>query len=156
MATLSIEVAYAQLAVFDPTLASPLNDWINAHVLQGFAWRPGSVSFKTLESAGSVAVDVLRTQVFDESKSKAQRIIVVPFTVAEHGSIEVGTVGSGVRLQMPPGEYELTFEHGRNADRRLWARLYFVRAEKPVEPRIVRADPGLSPPPVLLMTTKPA
>ncbi len=155
MATLSIEIAYAQLAVFDATLASPFNDWTDAHVRQGFAWRPGSVSFRTLDSAGSLAVEVLRDQIY-ESKSRAQRVIVVPFTIPEHGNIEVASIGSGACFHLPPGEYELTFEHGRNVDGRLWAGLYFVRTEKPVLARILRADADLSPPAVLLMTANPA
>ena len=156
MTMLSIEIAYAQLAVFDATLTSPLNDWTNTHVLQGFAWRPGSVSFRTLDDEGSLTVEILSNQVFDQTKSQAQRVIVVPFTVPEHGNVEVGSISGGTRLHLQPGECELTFEHGRNLDGRLWARLYFIRSETPVAPRILRADSDLSPPEVLLMRASPA
>jgi Competence protein J (ComJ) len=156
MATLSVEIAYAQLAVFDAALASPFNDWTDAHVLQGFAWRPGRVSFRTLDDAGALTVEALSTQVFDERKSKAQRVILVPFTIPRHGNIEVASIGSGTRLHLQPGEYELTFEHGRNVDGNLWAKLYFVRTEKPVVPRILRADAELRPPAMPLMTANPA
>ena len=42
-----LDVSYGQVGVFWAILAKPFNDWSEAHVRQGFAWRPGSVSFKT-------------------------------------------------------------------------------------------------------------
>jgi hypothetical protein len=156
MATFSVEVSYAQLAVFDSTLAAPFNDWTDDHVNQGFAWRPGSVSFSTLDSAGAVLVEVFRSRTLDESKSGAERIIAVPFRVPEHGNIEVASISGGLPLQIPPGEYELTFEHGRRPDQGMWANLYFTSAPAPALPRVVRADAALVPPAVFVMTAEPA
>ncbi|HTE55125.1 MAG TPA: competence protein ComJ [Kofleriaceae bacterium] len=156
MATFSVEVSYAQLAVFDSTLAAPFNDWTDDHVNQGFAWRPGSVSFGTLDSAGPVVVEVLRSRTVDESKSAAERIIAVPFSVPEHGNIEIASIAGGVPLQIPPGEYELMFEHGRGPDHGMWANFYFRRVPAPALARVVRADAALVPPPVLVMTAEPA
>ena len=56
MATFLVEISHAQLAVFDSTLTAPFNDWTDDHVKQGFAWRPGSVSFMTLDTAGTFHV----------------------------------------------------------------------------------------------------
>ena len=47
-ATLSLEISYGQLAVFANSLPQPFNDWTDQHVSQGFAWRPGSVTFRSM------------------------------------------------------------------------------------------------------------
>ena len=156
MARLSIEVSYAQVAVFDPQLPRPFNDWTNAHVAQGFAWRPGSVSFGTLEVAGALATEVFRTKPFDETASLAERTILVPFSVSAHGSVEISSIDGGALAKIAPGEYELIFEHGWDSERRMWANFYFRPAVGPVVPRIIRADAELRPPAVLLMTANPA
>jgi hypothetical protein len=51
MAIFQVFVGYSQLSVFDPSLSEPFNNWTPGHVVQGFAWRPGSASFKTLFEA---------------------------------------------------------------------------------------------------------
>jgi hypothetical protein len=156
MTTFSVEVSCAQLAVFDPTLAAPFNDWTDAHVNQGFAWRPGSVSFRTLDAAGSILVEVFRTRTLNESTSAAERIIAVPFTVTEHGNIEVASIAGGVALELPAGEYELIFEHGRRPGQGAWANLYFTSVPTPARPHVIRADAELALPAVLIMTAEPA
>ncbi|HZH97796.1 MAG TPA: competence protein ComJ [Fimbriimonadaceae bacterium] len=156
MAAFNLEVSYTQVAVFDSTLTAPFNDWTDDHVNQGYAWRPGSVSFGTLESSGAIRVEVFRSRELNERTSPAERIIVVPFSVPEHGTIEIASIGSNAVLEVPPGEYELTFEHGRDPEGAMWANLYFRRVEAPVAPRIVRADAELNPPDVLVMTASPA
>jgi hypothetical protein len=156
MATLSVEVSYAQLSVFDSTLAAPFNDWTDEHVNQGFAWRPGSVSFRTLSAAGPVLVEVVRSRTLIEGKSAGERIISVPFRVPEHGNIEIASIADGVPLQLPAGEYELIFEHGRSPDQGMWTNFYFRGVAAPVSPRIVRADAALAPPSEFVMTAEPA
>jgi hypothetical protein len=156
MAEFTIEVSYGQIAVFDPRLKDPFNDWTDEHVAQGFAWRPASVSFGTLDSAGAMKIDVSATSDFDEKSSPATRVIAVPFTVPESGTIEIASIGDSVIVQMPPGEHELIYEHGRDAGRSMWAYLYFRPVEAPVDAKIVRADAELSPPPRLVMTASPA
>jgi hypothetical protein len=156
MAAFSLEVSYAQLAVFDATLVAPFNDWSHDHVNQGFAWRPGSVSFRTLNTAGSVLIEVFRSRSLDEGRSTAERIVAVPFSVPERGDIEVASIAGGVALELPPGEYELTFEHGQRPGSGMWANLYFKSVAAPVAPRVIRADAELNPPAVLVMTAQPA
>jgi hypothetical protein len=156
MAQFSIEVSYAQVAVFYPRLPTPFNQWTDAHVAQGFCWRPGSVSFGTLESAGELTVEVIRAHPFDEAASESERIIMVPFSVPLHGSVEIGSIGESAVTSIPQGEYELIFEHGWDSERRMWATLHFRQAESLVVPRVIRADTELRPPAVLLMTAKPA
>ena len=156
MNSFSLQVSYAQIAVFDSNLASPFNDWTDAHVRQGFSWRPGSVSFATIEAEGPILVCVARRSAVDESESTAERIIVVPFSVPAHRAVEVASVGGSVHLQLYPGEYELTFEHGATADSGMWATLYFRPVDGPVHARVLRADSNLSPPDVLVMMAQPA
>ncbi len=155
MATFALEVSYAQLAVFDSRLANPFNDWSDSQVDQGFSWRPGSVSFATLEASGQISVIVTRSST-DRLAEASERAIVVPFSVPAHGEVEVATITGSVPIQLPAGEYELTFEHGRSASGLMWATLAFRAVELPVKPRILRADPSLSPPAELVMTAQPA
>lgn len=44
----TLDISYSQLAVFQKGMENPFNDWEDTHVNQGFAWRPGSVSFGSL------------------------------------------------------------------------------------------------------------
>ncbi|WNZ26896.1 hypothetical protein HJG54_28635 [Leptolyngbya sp. NK1-12] len=48
LASFQLRALYNQVAVFDPSLEYPYNDWLPQHAAQGFTWRPGSVSFGTL------------------------------------------------------------------------------------------------------------
>lgn len=152
----SLEVSHAQIAVFDSNLANPFNDWTDGHVSQGFSWRPGSVSFATLEPAGKLAVQVTRSSAGDLGAARAERAIVVPFSVPLQGTLEVASITGSVALKLPPGEYELTFMHGRDLDGGMWTNLNFRAVDEPTKPRIVLADPALSPPPELIMTAEPA
>jgi hypothetical protein len=156
MASLVLEISYAQLAVFDASLTQPFNDWSDAHVRQGFSWRAGSVSFRTLESAGPIAVQVFHSRQLDLGTSRAERIITVPFTVPASGEIEVASISSGAPLLLPAGEYELTLEHGSSKESGMWANLYFERSLQPVAARILRADAALEPPHTFVMTAGPA
>jgi hypothetical protein len=157
MIKVQIDVSYAQIAVFDAEMSTPLNDWTAAHVAQGFSWRPGSVSFGTLLSSASATVEVLLNKPLVENASRAARIIVVPFFVPVHGSIEIASVAGGVAVSLPPGNYELTFEHGEVSGRRIGVRFRFRLTGEAVVARIIRADPGLlSPPRTLVMEAKSA
>lgn len=156
MESFSLEVSYAQIAVFDSNLANPFNDWTDGHVGQGFCWRPGSVSFATLGPAGKIIVRVTQASADDFGAARAERIIAVPFSVPIHGILEVASITGSVTLKLPSGEYELTFTHGRDPDGGMWATLNFRAVDEPTKPRIVLADPALSPPPELIMTAEPA
>ena len=156
MQTFSLDVSYAQICVFDSTLASPFNDWTDGHVRQGFSWRPGSVSFATLDAAGKILVRFDRASQVDWSRSVGARIITVPFSVPPHGAVEVATITGSVALVLAAGEYELTFEHGQDADGAMWATFHFRPVAAPVAAKVVRADAALSPAAELVMTAQPA
>lgn len=155
MKPFALNVSYAQLAIFDSTLTNPYNDWTDEHVVQGFAWRPGSVSFSTLEAAGPIQIRVNLGGGNDWEQSIALRIIAVPFCVPKHGQVDVATIANSVQLSIPAGEYELVFEHGLG-EGTMWAILTLSPAETRMDARVIRADSMLSPPPKLIMTAVPA
>ncbi|MEM7246543.1 MAG: competence protein ComJ [Acidobacteriota bacterium] len=143
-----VDVSYTQLCVFRADLDEPFNDWEPTHVAQGFAWREGSVSFRTFENGGHRVV--VREQ--DDPPSLASetvRAIVVPFDVPEEGRVEVASIADGFELVLPAGPHALTCEIGERKGAS-WCRLTFVRTEH-VEPAVLRCDDLLAPPEELLM-----
>ena len=150
----TLDISYAQLAVFQSALAEPFNDWTDAYLAQGFAWRPGSVSFATVEPSGPIEVEVVRGAPALESSS-ASRIIAVPFSIAEDEAVDVASIGDGEVLTLPAGSYRLTFEHGLLEDGSMWCRLSFESVSGEVKPKVARAG-DLVPNDRLLMDASPA
>jgi hypothetical protein len=154
--TIGFEVSYSQLAVFASSLQQPFNDWTDQHVAQGFAWRPGSVSFRTMVEAGQHSVDV---EVVDHVRAihpEAVRAVEVPFEVPADGAIEVGSISETIPLTLPAGRCLLRCEFlrpaGTSGER---VRLTFAKKDAP-EFAVVRADRELSKLDKLLMSAKPA
>jgi Competence protein J (ComJ) len=154
MANFTIPVSYNHLAVFLSDIPRPYNNWTDRHVKQGFSWRPGSVSFRTLDD-GDVSVSVSMQQEPRENM-QAERIICVPFSVHQGAIVEMGSILATVPLEILSGDYALTFEHGRTMDGELWCALNFRPTSERVQARVIRADPGLAPEDVLLMSAEPA
>lgn len=148
-------ITYRTLAVFDPALEQPFNDWTPRHVAQGFTWRESSVTFSTLDDGGMMQVTLRQC---DEvlQYAETQRAIIVPFSVGASGLVEVTSIDQGPQISLAPGKYALVFETGRNADTTMWCLLTFVPSKKPIEPRILVADEALSPSYPLLMAAVPA
>lgn len=140
----SLDVSHSQVAVFDSGLQQPFNGWTESHVNQGFAWRPGSVSFATIEEAGrhSVSLDVVSGNV--GVSPEAIRVIQTPFEVPQTGAIEVASVSDSVPFSLPPGTYALRFEYFcASAVSDPWIRFIFIKMVNPSF-EILRADSGLS------------
>jgi hypothetical protein len=155
MVDCEIGISYSQIAAFDPAMDKPFNDWSDQHVAQGFAWRPGSVSFGTLESGGKAHVSVrLLVEESFQPKEDAARAIQVPFTVSLKNEVEIASIASGQRLEIPSGEYCLIFETGLRRDQ-MWCWFTFKKQVDAV-PRILRADDELTPPEQFVMTAEPA
>lgn len=154
MASFSIDASYSQVCVFLADQHNPFNNWTEQHVAQGFAWRPGSVSFRTFDD-GSVTVSVTRKGRFDES-SRATRVIRVPFSVPTDSTVEVGSIFDSQQIELPAGDYSLTFEHGRDADGGMWCNLLFEPVAHAVQASVLRADKELRPGEQLLMNAEPA
>jgi competence protein J (ComJ) len=144
-----LEVSYSQIVVFDSSLEKPFNDWTDEHVQQGFAWRPGSVSFGALEGDGSYAIELV-TEVA-EVLPQAERVIQVPFEVSPGGSIEIASIPDSRLVSIPPGVYQLRFE----CCPELRVRLVIIKSQNPSF-EIVRADAELSRTKDLVLTAWPA
>lgn len=151
-----IEVSYTQVCVFDSKLDDPFNDWTDDHVAQGFAWRPGSVSFGTIHSSGPLGIEVLLLDRPYSVSLEALRIISVPFVVPDSGAIEIASIGDSEEIKLESGKYELIFEHYITTNGSMEARFIFRPLTDLPEARIIKADGELSPPIELVMTAFPA
>ena len=158
MATTSfpLNVSYSQVAVFDSDLALPFSMWTDRHANQGFAWRPGSVSFRTIEEGERYLLELAVHSGDVELSSDAARIIQVPFEVPASGSIEVASITDSMPLELPSGVYALRFECFRQesgSEPRI--KLVFIRSDDP-KFEVLRADAALSLTGELLLTASPA
>jgi hypothetical protein len=145
----SLFVSYGQIAVFDPGLNDPFNDWTDQHFDQGFSWRHRSVSFRTLAEGGEIGVEVCLSAAFVPAIGSV-RSICVPFDAA--ATIEIATISDSRSMEVPGGLYELYFETGITADD-TWCRLTLVPSNQPTA-RILVADSVLRPRyPLLLQAT---
>ena len=146
----------AQIAVFSPpNLAHPFNAWTPRHYEQGFAWRPGSVSFLMIEEYGDVRVTVLSAPSADLSEN-AIRVIKVPFQVDPVGLFAVSNLVEVEQVGLPAGMYDLYYETGVGHDNALWCRFILVKTASMTPAQIVKWSDGLSPVLPLLMEADPA
>lgn len=154
--TIRFEVSYSQLSIFTSSLQQPFNDWVDRHVAQGFAWRPGSVSFRSMVEAGQHSVEVNIADHAGALHPEAVRAVEVPFDVPADGSIEVGSIAETVPMSLPAGSYLLRCEFlqpaGTDGER---VRLTFSRKDAP-RFAVVRADSELLIDGELLTTAQPA
>jgi hypothetical protein len=102
-------VLYSQIAVFDPNLQKPFNEWTSEHSRQGFSWRPLSVSFAMLIDSGNMHIDIVSNTIVEIAEDTV-RAIQVPFDVQDSGVIEIATITESMRVELPPGKYALIFE----------------------------------------------
>ncbi|MDO9073101.1 MAG: competence protein ComJ [Rubrivivax sp.] len=153
---IGVEVSYRQLAVFASSLKQPFNDWTDRHVAQGFAWRPGSVSFRCMVEAGQHSVEIDVANHVGAVHSDAVRVVEVPFNIPADGAVEVGSIAETVALSLPAGSFLLRCEFlqpaGTAGER---VRLTFARNDDP-RFAVVRADPELTIDGELLTTAQPA
>ena len=142
--TVKVDVSYSQLAVYASALQQPFNDWTDRHVAQGFAWRLGSVSFRTMVEDGSHLVEIDITDHVGAIHPDAVRVIDTPFEVPEDGKIEIGSIYDAVTLSLPAGSFLLRCEFlqtaGGDGER---VHLTFARKDAP-RFAVVRADESLS------------
>lgn len=153
----TISVSYSQLVVFDHSLDRPFNGWTDRHVAQGFAWRPGSVAFRTVEEGGQHLVAVTFEVTEDDAVApNALRVIDVPFEVPPDEMIEIGSVSDSASFKIPAGLYGLRFEcFERSGGDTPLIRLSFRRSSSPGF-RVIRAGPDFSPEAPLVLTASPA
>lgn len=152
---IKLHVDYEQIAIFRGDLLHPFNDWTDKHVAQGFSWRPGSVSFRTLIESGECNIEIDTVFRMSLPDVDAVRIIDVPFDVPENGEIEVASIAESVPLTLPSGSFLLRCELFAPRDSISRIRLIFAKNEPP-KFEIVRADDGISIGADLLKNAKPA
>lgn len=131
-------------------MAEPYNEWLPAHNAQGFSWRPGSVSFATTVDRG---ICELVAEVGDAVPplNDAKRAIAVPFEVPSTGTLEMGSIMTGVQARLAPGSYRLVFIDYGEAKR---VRLVFIPGAGG-EPDVLRADELVEKQSQYLMSAKP-
>src|SRR5437899_3317483 len=81
-----LDISYSQVAVFDRSLARPFNFWTARHVSQAFAWRSGSVAFRTLAEGGLHRVTGTVPRAAIDMPAGAVRIIWVQFQLPSSGN----------------------------------------------------------------------
>lgn len=155
-ATMALDVSHAQLAVFDSSLKQPFNDWTDRHVGQGFAWRPGSVSFRTLVEAGAHVIEVRVADRMCAMRDDAIRVVEVPFEVPQDGALEIGSIAETSPVSLPAGTFVLRCEFlqppSTEGER---VAMTFARGEA-ARFAVVRADAELNPGEELLTHADPA
>jgi hypothetical protein len=152
----SLYVLYSQLCIFWSSLPQPFNNWLQAHVDQGFAWRPGSVSFRTLDEEGAHNVELVVAKQATEVSKDAIRVIEVPFDVPTDGEIEIASISESVPISLAAGGYTLRCEFFEKlADGVLPVRLVFTLSSSR-DFKVIRADEMLIVPSSLVMDATPA
>ncbi len=143
LTSIRVSVSYGQIAVFNSALERPFNDWEDAHFKQGFSWRPGSVSFLTLDEGGEFTVEIAVAESIGVSP-EAIRVIETPFEVPASGSIEVASISDSVPLTLGPGMYSLRYEcFPISDDSEGKVRFVFTRTDNPSF-KILRADAAIT------------
>jgi hypothetical protein len=150
----SFFISYAQVAVFDSALEHPFNLWTERHVQQGFSWRPGSVSFATVEEAGQHQIEIDVVSEDSAWSSEAVRIIQTPFDVPQSGSIEIASISESIAISLAAGPYSLRFEYFSSANGPK-IRFVFIRSER-ASFKTLRADAAITASDDLLLSAEPA
>jgi hypothetical protein len=152
----SVSVLYSQLAVFDPVLERPFNMWTIRHVDQGFAWRPGSVAFRTLQESGRHLVTVKCDHREVELMPDAVRTIEVPFEIPPGAAVEIGSISDSTVVYLPSGLYQLRYDYCRGEGGSLPKICLFFKNDTNPRFDVIRADDALRPGSDLLKSASPA
>jgi len=147
-----LTVSYAQIAVFQASLLNPFSDWTDTHVNQGFAWRPGSVSFRTKVDDGPHEV-VVACKAYADAPVEGLRVIEVPFSVTGSAPVVIASIGDEFTVDLPEGSYALRFAIA--ADDARCIELSFLKVDDPSF-RVLRADADLRIDGPLLTSAEPA
>ncbi|MEP7455226.1 competence protein ComJ [Phyllobacterium sp. SB3] len=130
-----LTISYAQIAVFDPDLENPFNDWNDRQYTQGFSWREGSVSF-AVPDGDTAFVEVLTENERSELSGEPSRVILVPFEIPQN-QVVIASIMDERPTVLGAGKYQLTFElleggvQGGETYEKL-VRLTFVKSDAPV------------------------
>ncbi|HEY9639053.1 MAG TPA: competence protein ComJ, partial [Coleofasciculaceae cyanobacterium] len=160
-ASFQIGLSQNLISIFEPSLEYPLNDWLPENNVQGFSWRPQSVSFKTLGHGSNLDAEIWMANKINPLLEKTVRAILVPFSVSSSNIVAIEDApgpSNEHTISICEGEYTLIFETGFKEELRddpkyegrkvillpTWCRLTFI-AEKSRQAEILRCDESLSP-----------
>ena len=107
-ASIEICVLYGQVHACRPGHPSPGSLWTDAHVAQGFAWRPEAASFAVQDHDGDCILTAAVAKGEPQVPENAISCVSVPYDVTE-GGVEFGGIAATARLAVPNGPYALTF-----------------------------------------------
>ncbi|MEZ2416587.1 competence protein ComJ [Luteibacter sp. RCC_6_2] len=102
-----VRLTRQQIVVCWAAMDSPFSAWSERQIAQGFAWRPGSASFRLHQEDGLHHIQVTRVRGYQLMASDAVRVIEVPFLLPMVNGIEVGGVGDTRMIAWLPGSYLL-------------------------------------------------
>jgi hypothetical protein len=128
------------------------------HFDQGFAYRPGIVTFFLIQDCYEMDLRMYIASEMPEVSPDAVQAIEVPFTFRPEETLFLtDAIGQETEITtlIPSHTYTLRFEHGKNGEVEgtnmayLWGRIYWVLTENPVA-KILKAGPEL----VLTMPTE--
>lgn len=150
-----LNISYSQVAVFLSNLHQPFNDWTDQHVAQGFAWRPGSVSFRTLVEYGKHFIEVVTVKHFDSLDEDVIRAVEVPFEIPVDSEIDVASISDSISIKLSPGIYCLRCEFLVKKNDQHIIRIVFSSDDTP-NFNLPKVDENLSPGLHLLTTAEAA
>lgn len=153
--TFNLFVTYNQFSVFNSQIPNPFNRWDPRHVAQGFAWRQGAVSFRTMVEDGDHNVEVHVRTSLGPIAPHATRVIEVPFEVDPEEEIELATISDTLPLSVPCGTYLLRAEFLGERDGAQQVRITFVKESDP-QFSVPIADSELHPDLPFLTNAEPA
>ena len=107
--SLKVYLSHSQLCVFLSSLPQPFNDWSDRSFTQGFAWRPGSVSFRTVEGEADHKINFFVDEIVPNLPVDTVRAFRVPFD-AQDGKIEIAGVCDTIPLDVRACNYILQVE----------------------------------------------
>jgi len=105
----NVYLSYSQFCVFLSSLDQPYNDWSDRSYTQGFSWRVGSASFRSLVDEGDHKIDLFINEEVPKLSADVVRAFKVPFTV-NNRNIEVGSISDVLSLELVDGDYALQVE----------------------------------------------
>lgn len=149
-------VTYGQISAFRDDLPQPFNDWRQEHVDQGFAWRDGSASFRTLSESGQHMVEISASIEEPELGSDVVRSIKVPFEVRSGSGVEIASISESVSVSLPAGVYSLRCDFLDGEKSGVFpVKLIFSKCDHPIF-EIVRADSEIVAMKNLVLSADPA
>lgn len=104
-----IYLSYSQICIFISSLQNPFNDWSHRNFTQGFSWRPGSASFRSLVEEGEHKINFFINEPIPTISENYVRVFQVPFKTPD-GNIEIASISDTKSIEIPAGTYSLRVE----------------------------------------------